>query len=358
MSTAATAREDGSAEPSPEEESPVTPPPGAPAQARASGVDGVSATRVVEQPAAGPAAESPVPEAAALPQVLKIVGAVVAPTTLLTALMYYFGRLETAAFLRYLGTQDTVLDLTVQDYLNYSVDGLIPPLIAVAGAALLALWAHQLLGALPARTRRIVLRVLMPAAAIVGSILVSLAMADVVLGTVFPASFPEGRGLSLSVGVLLLTYAVRLLRLLIVERRPEQVPRRAPGAVAVAEWGAVFILVSVGLFWAVGSYAAGVGIGRAQQFEASLRSFPDVVVYSDKRLSLQEPGVREVTCQHPDAAYRFRYEGLKLVQQAGNQYLFLPSEWTHANGAAILLPRSASLRLEFSPPGQVRNATC
>lgn len=304
-------------------------------------------------------AASPVPEAAALPQALKIVGAVVSPATLVLALMYYFGRLETAEFLSYLGPQGSVLDLTVQDYLNSSVDGLIPALIATAGAALLALWGHQLLlGALSARTRRIVFRALMPAAAMAGFVLVSLAMADFLLGGVFPASFLEGRGLSLSIGILLLAYAARLVRLLIAEGRPEQVPQRAPRAVAVAEWGAVFILVIVGLFWAAGSYAIGVGIERAQEFESSLGSLSDVVMYSDKSLSLQAPGVREVTCQHPDAAYRFRYEGLKLVQQAGNQYLFLPAGWTRSNGAAILLPRSESLRLEFSPPGQVRPATC
>lgn len=360
MSTAATARGDGSAEPSPEEESSVIPAPGAPAQARASGVDRVLPTRVVEQPETGPATESSLSEAAALPQVLKIVGAVLAPTTLLTALMYYFGRLEAAAFLWYLGAQVSVLDLTVQDYLTNSVDSMIPPLITVAGVTLLALWVHQLLlGALPARTRRVVWRVLMPVAAIAGVVLVSLAIADVVRGTVFPASFLEGRGLSLSIGVLLLTYATRLWRLLIAERRPQRVPRRAPGAVAVAEWGAVFVLVSVGLFWAVGSYAIGAGISNAQELEASLPSRSDVVAYSEKRLSLHAPGIREVTCQYPDAAYRFRYEGLKLVPlQSADQYLLLPAGWTHANGAAILLSRSASLRLEFSPPGHVRNATC
>ena len=126
----------------------------------------------------------------------------------------------------------------------------------------------------------------------------------------------------------------------------------------MAEWGAVFILVSVGLFWAAGSYASLVGAGRAQQIEVLLPSFPDVVVFSEKRLSLHAPGVREITCQEPDVAYRFRYDGLKLVQQSGNQYLFLPAGWTHTNGAAILIPRSNALRLEFSPPGQVRSATC
>ena len=292
-------------------------------------------------------------EAAPLQQVLKIVGSVVAPTTLLTALMVYFGRLEAAAFFWYLGVQVTVLDLTVQDYLNNSVDGLLTPLVVAAAAALLVLWFHQLvLASLPARARWITLRVLMPSAAIAGLSLLSLAI------PAFPA-FPEGRGLGLALGVLLLAYAVRLLRLLIAERRPEQVPRHAPPAVAVAEWGAVFILVSVGLFWAVGSYAVGVGLGRAEQLEATLPSRLDVVAYSEKRLSLQAPGVREITCQYPDAAYRFRYDGLKIVPlQSGNQYLLLPAGWTRANGTAILLPRNDALRLEFSAPGQVRNAAC
>ncbi|MBV9143371.1 MAG: hypothetical protein JO115_21050 [Pseudonocardiales bacterium] len=359
MSTVATAPEDGSAEPS-AAQLPMAGPSAAPAPARAAHVDAVAATRGGGQPKAGPAAESPVPDATALPQVLKIVGAVVSPATLLLALMYYVGRLEFAGFFSYFGADVTVLNPTVQDYLSNSVDGMIPPLIATAGAGLLALWVHQLLfRGLPEGTRRIVVRALAPAAAIAGFVLVSLAIADLVLGTVFPAAFLEGRGLSLSIGVLLLAYAARLVRLLIAQRRPTQVPQRPPGAVAVAEWGAVFILVSVGLFWAAGSYAIGVGMTRAQELESLLPSRPDVVVYSEKRLSLQAPGVREVTCQYPDAAYRFRYDSLKLVPMpSGDQYLLLPAGWTHTNGAVIVLRRSDSLRLEFSPPGHTRNATC
>ncbi len=354
MVTAA-AREDGSTEPSSRAESSVPGPPEAPVTAsKKPGTDDANGSCVIKQPEIGASAESAVFEAA-LPRVLKFVGAVVAPTTLLTALMYYFGWLEAAAFLWYLGAQITVLDLTVRDYLSNSVDGLIPPLVAVAGTALLVLWVQQLLRAvMPAETRRKVLRALMPAAAVTGVVLVGLALADTVMGPVFPASFREGRGLSLTIGILLVTYAVRLFRLFFGQRQPQ----RMLGAVAVAEWGAVFILVSVGLFWAVGSYAISLGMSRGQELETSLSSRSDVLVYSEKRLSLQAPGVREVPCQASDSAYRFRYEGLKLVQQAGNQYFLLPAGWTHSNGAAILLPRSESLRLEFSRAGQVRDATC
>ena len=191
MTSVAKAPEDGGTEPSTKAALPEVSPAEALPRPPAPGVDGSPPARAPEPPQ--PDAESRLP---ALPQVLKILGSVVAPTTLLTALMYYFGRQAYAGLLWYFGSDVTVLDLTVQDYLNNSVAGFIPPLIAAAGATLLALWMHQLLmEALPTGVRRIVLRVLIPAAAIAGIIMVSLALADFAMGPVFPATFPEGRGL-------------------------------------------------------------------------------------------------------------------------------------------------------------------
>lgn len=315
----------------------------------------------VEKPeVSGPTSPAAFEAAAALPHVLKIVGSIVAPSTLLTALLFYFGLLYAIGFFRYFSVNFTVLNLPVQDYLVLSADSSIMPLIYAAGASLLALWLYQLpLETLSAGARRILLHVLMPAVAIAGLVLVSLAMADAVFGVhVFPATFWEARGLSLSIGVLLLAYSTRLRRILAPQRRLAQVARRVPEAVVVAKWGAVFILLSVGLFWAVGSYAIGVGARSAQGLAADLSALPDVVLYSEKSQSLQSPGIREATCQDPNAAYRFRYEGLKLVPQSGNHYLFLHAGWKPADGVAILIPRSDAIRLEFGPPGQVRNATC
>jgi hypothetical protein len=299
--------------------------------------------------------------ATALPQVLKVVGSVVAPTTLLTALLGYFGLVYAIAFFRYFNVNYSVLNLPVQDYLVLSQDGLMVPLIFLAGVTLLALWLYQ-------RERLIVKipgigpRVLVWVTSIAGAMLVGLAMADSVFGApVFPAQFWEARGLSLSIGVLLLGYTARLRRVIATRQRAEQPQRHVPEAVIVAKWSAVFVLVSAGLFWAVGSYAVGVGEGHARDLEAALPYSPDVVLYSDKGLSMQgmeTPGVHEVICHNPDPAYRFRYDGLKLVPQSGNQYLFLPAGWTRANGAAIVMPRSDKIRLEFGPSDQMLNATC
>jgi hypothetical protein len=270
----------------------------------------------------------------ALPQVFTIIGSVVAPTTLLTALLLYFGRLHAQGLFRYLRVPSTVLDLTPEDYLVRSADGLFVPLTVAAALVAVTCWGHRLLVGVTSDSRRAgVTRVLAPTAAVVGTASVCFAViAMIVRDTAFP-DFPEVGGLSLAIGVLLLAYAVRLIRILAIARRPGLRSRTSSGV--VAEWTAIFLLVGVGVFWAVNGYAIGVGTGRGQQIASELGDAPDVVLYSEKSLSLDLPGVREVPCDDAEAAYGFRYEGLKFVLQSGDQYLFLP-----AGGATRTVPRS------------------
>ncbi|MFD1519933.1 hypothetical protein [Pseudonocardia yunnanensis] len=279
----------------------------------------------------------------------------VAPTTLLTALLLYFGRLHAQALFRYLRVPWTVFELTPEDYLIRSADGLFVPVTIAAGVAVLACWAHYLLvGSGSDRARAAVVRAVAPLAAVGGiALVVFAAVATVAADAPFP-EFPESGGLSLAIGVLLLAYAVRLIRTLAAGGQSRGPARPVGGA--VAEWTAIFVLVGVGLFWAVNGYAIGVGTSRAEQLVAELGFAPDAVLYSEKRLGLELPGVREVPCQDPDAAYRFRYEGLKLVLQSGDQYLFFPGGWTREDGVALIIPRGDALRLEFTGPGRATPA--
>ena len=288
----------------------------------------------------------------ALPRLVKIAGEVVAPATLLTALLFQFGRLHSAGYFRHFGVNFTVLDLTTTDFLIVGVDGLFVPLAAACVLALVLLWVHRLVvGRLSERSRRRALRAVAPLAAVVGAVLVALALLDLLTDVRLFWGDSEAGGLSLAIGVLLVVYALRLVRF-----SRDASPRSAGSE--LAEWGAAFLLVSVGLYWAVGNYAFGVGTGRALQLQDALPTQPAAVLYSERSLSLTADGVTEVRCADPDAAYRFRYDGLRLVRQAGNQYLLLPATWTSATGTAILIPRSDAVRLEFVPSGQVRSDTC
>ena len=283
----------------------------------------------------------------ALPHLLRAVGAVAAPTTVVTALLFYFGQLHAYAFFWHFGVNFTVLDLTPTDYLVRSADGLFVPIAVAAVLTLAGLWAHRLVvHRLRAATSLRILHVVAPVAGTTGALLVVLAFLLVVAEGPRRALPGEVGGLALAVGVLLLVYAVRLAR------------RQEDRGTGLAEWAAAFVLVTVGLFWAVNSYATGVGTGRALDLREQLAGWPEAVVFSERRLSLVVDGVTEVRCDDAEAAYRFRYDGLKLVQQAGGHYLLLPAGWTPQAGSAVLLPRSDGVRLEFALAGASRPSTC
>lgn len=283
-----------------------------------------------------------------MPRVLRLLGTVVAPTTLLTGLLFYFGQMYVAGYCRYFGVNFTTLDLSVRDYLTRSVEGIFLPLVLAAALALIVLWLVRMVFHLDEPTRERVLRTGLPIVAAVGAALIALAAIDLAVGGTVGDTAPELGGLSLTAGVLAVTVSVpRLLD----RRRAGDAPAPLRAEMAVAEWTAAFVLASVGLFWAVGSYATGIGTGRAEEMAAALPAWPDTVLYSENDLALRGPGITATACAGQASAYRFRYDGLKLVLQSGGQYFFLPAGWTTADGAALVLPRTDSLRLEFTAAG-------
>jgi hypothetical protein len=293
----------------------------------------------------------------ALPRVLKVFGGVLAQTSLLIGLLFYFGRSRSSGFYRYFRINFTALDLTRNDFLFAGIDGLFVPIAVTCLLALLLLWLNRLLlTRVPDRTRRRAVRMLVPAAALTGVALVGLAFLDLITeGNVFGANSPVG-GLCLAGGVVALFYAARLVRLFLPPAAP--LHRRGPGATGLAEWCAAFLLVTIGLFWAADGYAHGVGLRGAITLHRALPSTSEAVLYSAQSLSIGAEGVTERRCADPDAAYRFRYDGLRLVRQAGNQYVLLPATWSRADGTALLITRSDDVRLEFAPPQGTAGTTC
>lgn len=324
------------------------------------------------------------------PQAFQVVGSIIAPTTLLTALSIYFGLLYAIGYYRYFGVNYTVLDLPTQGLLILSASTAVMPLATLATVALVSLWIYRLpLERSSDRVRRWLSFTLLPAVAAAGAALLALVAAETLLRLpVFPPSFPEGRGISLSAGVVLLAWAARLRatlaptgtaeqdggtttpphphgvlalarRALLVATRPAKRDEEAGHVpLTVAKWVCLSVLFGVGLFWAVGSYALRLGPQDAQGFVAGLRCAPDVVLYSEKSLNLFTAGLTEEPATGPESAYGFRYPGLKLVPQAGDQYLLLPADWAPAARPAIVLPRSDTLRLEFIPVATTGPGAC
>jgi hypothetical protein len=55
---------------------------------------------------------------------------------------------------------------------------------------------------------------------------------------------------------------------------------------------------------------------------------------------------------------KYRYSGLKLLLQSGNQYVFVPANWRASSGVSFIVPRTDSLRLEFAPAKANPARTC
>jgi hypothetical protein len=288
--------------------------------------------------------------------VLKIAGSVLAPLTVLTALMYYFGLVHAYHFFGTFGVDYTVFGLTTQDYLTRSADGLFVPMTLAAGAALLLLWTYRLLSPRVDHARR---EAVSPAAVVVLTVLGGVLVVVAVRGIRDPMAYvdhPGLPGLALSFAVLSLMAAVRLMRWLGQRRRPEAHPPESFSFLA-AEWSAAFVLVSAGLFWAAGDWSTAVGSGRGQDVLQALPRWPDVVVYTHERLHLQNLGVHEVRCRGTEATSVYRYDGLHLIFQAGDQYLLLPTDWDRSQ-RAIVIPKSDLVYLVFMPHGTSGAGAC
>lgn len=281
--------------------------------------------------------------------VIKAATSVIAPLTLVTGLMYYFGLIHAYWFFGSLGVESAVFELTADDFILRSADGLFQPLGIVALVILVLAWAFQLLA--PRLHRTPSLRLVQ--GTMWGCSLLGLALMAVAgTGVVKPGWFtdlPTLGGLSLVCGVLLLAGATRVLRRLTPHTAGLPLPQRAVVSWAIAEWSSIVILASLGLFWAVGDWSVVVGRQRAQQVVESLPGLPSAVLYSDRSLNLNITDVTETRCGDPESAFSYRYDGLVLIVREGSQLMFLPRTWGTGDRTAVVLASSPSLRLDFTP---------
>lgn len=281
-------------------------------------------------------------------RVARIATEIVAPATLVTALLYFFGRKQTTFFYDYFGVEVSSLQLTTTDYLFLAQDGLLVPLAVVATGVLVALWVRGGSVAHPPRpdVERWVVRV-------AGG----LGLAGMLFGLV--QVFWPGLGLAgwvptwlapvcLAGGVLLLGLAIRRRRVLLRREDPAWVPPSQ--AARLVEWGAMFVLVAVALFWAVADYSAAVGYSRAQEFAHDLPGYSSVVLRSTTDLQIVEPGVTATVCSADEAGFRYRYDGLVLMVLAGGQYVLVPRAWTPDTASVVSVPVTDAVRLDHLSP--------
>ncbi|MEU8378975.1 hypothetical protein [Streptosporangium sp. NPDC048865] len=270
---------------------------------------------------------------------------VVVPT-LITAVLVYFGAVRTNTTYRVFGVDPSVLGLSPQDYVFRSVDTVFEPVVWLLLAVMVLMPLHHLLVSMLSN-RPAVARWVALGTALAGALLCVagvLGEIDLVRHSRLLPVIP----MSIGLGVLLLGYASRLNALTVRWRLWPQA--ESPLLRLVRRMAFVGLLFVLSL-WSSATYIHTYGRDMAIDLVTDPRRLPGVVVYAPERLHIEGPGVVESSLpQSADktSRYRYRYDGLRLLIHANNQYFLLPVCWT-ANGRAraIALPDDRSIRVEF-----------
>ncbi|GHH63452.1 hypothetical protein GCM10017673_04330 [Streptosporangium violaceochromogenes] len=353
-----------------------------------------------------PAAEpAPPPWGGQIGERLWAVANVVAPTTVATTLLFYFGYVATSARFRYFGVYLDMVDLSLQETLLYGVEAVYPPLIIVAIVGLLAVSVHlavrwamsspdrdaatgwagafAVLAGLPAFAR-----------GVVGLLTPQVARTEAIATT----------PVSLGCGAAGIAYGLWLLRVVGIrwDRRrsrlggttadpPEKPPEEPaeepleepPGETSgkpaegaseepvppppggdLAAWlespafrrisryalAWVAVVVVAGSFWTVNSFAAAYGRGRALDDAESLRRRPEVVLYTTVPLRDLPTGVRGTriaAAKGEKGFHRFRYRGLRLLVESNARLFLVPARWVAGSSHTLVVPYDGTVRVHL-----------
>lgn len=286
---------------------------------------------------------------------------IVAPTTLVTALLYYFGWARTSAEAHALGLDDTLFGFSTGDYVLRSISSMFWALFVGVVSLLIGLLAHGAVtaflnkpggggqlssgGHLSSLRLRFV-RVLSGALAALG--LMSLGLGIAGARVVHPSRFVSlGAPVAVTLSVVLLSYAVYTFGRYVWRHRAGMAGAELQTFAPLA-WTLVTVLLILSVFWSVSHYAGVKGVDLAIAANRLIPDQPSVVIYSAKRLDLQPPVV-ETAIGDEHSAYHYMYRGIKLLFRSDRQYFLRPSD--PGDPRNIVLAESSDLRLEFSRGG-------
>ncbi len=292
---------------------------------------------------------------ARLGQVAGSVAQVVAPLSVLTALLFYFGYASSRARYLYFGVDVDTIGLSTQDYVMRSPEPLLTPLLVLALLAIVVAVVHE-------RVLRRVQAALADAKDADPEVAASArhrldrgsrrARAVVVtgdalllVGVLLLVAFPLWGGwvyytlvtpLLMAAGAGLALYGRRIARSL----EPGQLPS---GLVTVV----LSVLLVISVFWATATFAEWSGRGAAREVARHLDRLPAVILDTTERLSLTSSGVRESALPPSEGqTFRYRYRDLRLLIQGEDRLFLVPETWDASN-STLVVPMDDSVRLQF-----------
>jgi hypothetical protein len=259
---------------------------------------------------------------------------IVAPVTLLSALLFYFGYVSARTQYEYFGIDVDTIGLSTQDYVMRSPQPLLVPLLVLTLLAVAGLLLHKAIrGRVTAGSARTVRQVR------VGVILA------LVLGVVGLLAYPLIGQLpyyALFVPLLIGLAAAALAYLTYLARTIE--PELGSQRVLVI---LLAVVTTTCAFWATATTAQYSGRGLAKSDARDLDRFPVVILDTKERLQLRSPGIEETALRAgAGQTFNYRYRGLRLLVVGDDRLFLVPQQWTASN-TTLVVPLDGDVRVQF-----------
>lgn len=285
-----------------------------------------------------------------LKRALELIGKIIAPTTVIAALLYYFGWARSNAIYGYFGIDQSILGFSNVDYLLRSIVAAFEPLrwLLILGLATIWFnhWFVRQTEKKPGGKHGRRLRWLAHIVLILGLLFLLGGPVIFLIGLkVVPLVFP----LTWVVGVALTSYGAHLCLLLKAKQEEASWAADLPKGLRQATLGIVIAMLCFSLFWFVAMYADVVGSWEAEQLASKLADRPCVVVFSRVPLSLERDGIQVQQMTTEQDAYQYRYSGLRFLVRSADRFFLLPSNWSQQHPNTIIIPDTDAMRVEVIP---------
>jgi hypothetical protein len=280
---------------------------------------------------------------------LSLGASVVAPISVISAILFYFGYVSSRAQYDYFGIDVDTIGLGTRDYIMHSPQSLLVPLLAlvVIGLALVVahLWITARIQAAEPATVLLIARRTLAGGLVVftaGMVLIGLyALLDEwpYYNLVTPVVVAIGAGV--------VAYTWRLVARLSAAEDRDKPLARSP---TLRRMGLVLLcfLVVATVFWSTATIAQWSGRGLARLTARHLDKLPTVILDTKERLFLFDPGVKE-TALAPTTegqTFHYRYRNLHLLITGNNRMFLVPPAWSSSD-TVLVVPLDGSVRVRF-----------
>jgi heme/copper-type cytochrome/quinol oxidase subunit 2 len=278
---------------------------------------------------------------------LSLGASVVAPITVISALLFYFGYVSSRAQYAYFGVDVDTIGLGTQDYVMRSPQPLLVPLLTLVMIAVALVALHLAVSAWVARARPERARTVTRRALYAGLVVLAAGITLIILYPVL-AEWPYYNLVTpivVAVGAGTVAYSWRLVNRL---PQPDALPA-APGSPALRRMGQVllWVLVVATLFWSTATIAQWSGRGLARHDARHLDRLPSVILDTKERLFITDPFVKETAL--PASAgqtFHYRYRHLRLLIEGKDRMFLIPDNWS-ASDSTLVVPLDDSVRVRF-----------